>query len=64
MENVWGRMETEIHKLNPHTLEQLQKSIKTIWKNVIIRDYCEKLVEFMKNKMQELLNKNGEKINY
>lgn len=64
IENVWGRVESEVQKLYPQTIEQLTKAIKTIWRNVITRDYCETLVNSMRNRMQQLLDRGGRKISY
>jgi hypothetical protein len=64
IENVWGLMAREIQKLYPRNKEDLKKYIRAIWRKVATKGLCERLVESMPNRLQEVIAREGSKINY
>ena len=59
IENAWGRLAMELEKISPQNIDDLKKSLKTIWKRTITLDYCHSLVDSMKNRLQQVIDRNG-----
>jgi len=64
IENAWGRMGTEIQKFTPRTMADLKKRLRSIWRQTITKAYCEEIVGSMSDRMQQLKNREGLKIDY
>ena len=64
IENTWGRLGTEIQKFTPKTLDDLKKRLRSLWKRFITQDYCKKLIESMHNRMQQVIERKGLKVDY
>ena len=64
LENIWGRMGTEIQKFTPSTVDDLYKRLKSLWKQLVTKHYCEKLIDSMNNRMKQVIERKGLKIDY
>ncbi len=64
MENVWGRLSIELRKFMPKTVGDLNKRIKDIWKQFVTKEYCQHLVGSMESRMNDVISREGSKIDY
>ena len=63
-ENVWGLIARSLQKLNPKTIDEVRKFIRSLWKKYTTKAHCESLVDSMKNRLEEVQARLGEKIDY
>jgi len=64
IENVWGVLEKELEKLYPKSLSDLKKMLRSLWKKVATKAYCQKLIDTMPHRLKEVVKEKGHKINY
>lgn len=66
IENLWGDLSRMVYgngKTQYSTLIELKKSIIENWENISLR-YCKKLVDSMKNRINSLIEKDGDSTKY
>ena len=63
IENVWGLMKLKINKQPPTSMKNFMERIKKEWKNLPV-DFAEKLVNSMEHRIELLIERNGDYINY
>ena len=63
IENVWGLMKLKINKRPPTSMKNFMERIKKEWKNLPV-DFAEKLVNSMEHRIELLIERNGDYINY
>lgn len=63
IENVWALMKLKINKEPPTSFNSFVKKIKKEWKN-LPTEFAEKLVDSMKNRVELLIERKGDYINY
>jgi transposase len=63
IENIWAIVKSELSKKSVKTLVQLRKSLRDIW-NHLDQDVVDTIIASMPNRMNEIMNNNGSKINY
>ena len=63
IENIWSIMKSDISKVRPKTIEELIEAIKISWR-LLRREYILNCINSMPNRLQLLLNNNGQKIPY
>ena len=64
IENVWGRMSIELQKLSPQNADDLRKALKTLWRRLVTREYCESLINSMGNRLKQVIDREGQKTDY
>jgi hypothetical protein len=63
IENVWALMKLKINRQPPTSINNFVARIKKEWKNLSI-EFAEKLVDSMKNRVELLIERKGDYINY
>lgn len=63
IENIWGIMKVKISQRNPKNVEELKQFIQEEWNN-INPTTIKNLINSKKNRVKEVIEKKGEKINY
>ena len=64
IENVWGRMETELAKISPKTIDNLTKGLKSLWRRILTPEYCQTLVMSMKERLKQVIDRQGKKASF
>jgi len=52
IENVWGLVVKEIQKIYPQSLDDLKKYIRVIWKRIVTKELCQKLILSMPDRLK------------
>jgi len=63
IENVWALMKLKKNRQPPTSINNFVARIKKEWKNLSI-EFAEKLVDSMKNRVELLIERKGDYINY
>ena len=58
-----GRLAMELEKMSPQNIDDLKKSQKQYGKELTL-DYCHSLVDSMKNRLQQVIDRNGIRTDY
>ena len=63
IENVWAWLKNQVNKDMPKTVSALKKSIKKHWE-LVNEEFLSPYYNSMQNRMEALIEKDGDKINY
>jgi transposase len=63
IENIWGWLKDRVNRDMPQTIEKLKESIKKHW-NSVNEDFLAPYDNSMPERMDSLIEKDGNKINY
>ena len=51
----------ELEKIPPQNIDDLKKSLKSIWERTITLEYCHSLVDSMQNRLEQVIDRSGKK---